>query len=267
MKRTTYIIAGILLVGLLAVGSITFYLVTGHISRNDNRVEIGGQQKSIQLPACKTVQLSIKSDQADRNRYVSFNGIYLTVEPADSATGSLTSVDGLDSYMSLEQEGDTLNIVFDFSADKLDEKFRDKRWIGLQTSGIQLRVPQSIEKVSSSLLGVETTFKGFQRDSLCFDVRGVVKVEECHIRSLHAQGSSLFLNSGKVDDLHLNLNLVSECKVNTKSFQIDTEYLSGKRKHQWSLQKDECRQVIWSPLADDATLNLNLKQSAKLQLN
>ena len=81
-----------------------------------------------------------------------------------------------------------------------------------------------------------------------------------------AQAQSLHLNSGTVRNLYLNLDEIADWDVNTGSFHIDTEHLSGSRYHRCLLQKNECRRVFWTPLKDDASLSVELKQAVKIEV-
>lgn len=265
MKRTTYIIIGVLFAGLLAVGSITFYMVS-HSRKSGNIVEITGEQKKIQLSDCKTIQFIIKKNQSNHRKHFYFANVPLIIEPADSLAGSLTYADGWEPHLKISSEADTLKVIFDFSEETLNGKYQNMRMVNLSSSALRLKLPQTIQNVYSDLPGVMTIFKGLQRDSFTFDISGITKVENCRFTSLNAQAYNLHLNSGEVRDLYLNLYNDSEWKVNTDSFKIDTEYLMGKRGHHCTLQKNECRQVIWKPLADDATLKLKISQPAKIEL-
>ena len=92
------------------------------------------------------------------------------------------------------------------------------------------------------------------------------RLEDCHVTALAAQAQSLHFNSGTVRNLYLNLDEIADWDVNTGSFHIDTEHLSGSRYHRCLLQKNECRRVFWTPLKDDASLSVELKQAVKIEV-
>lgn len=83
---------------------------------------------------------------------------------------------------------------------------------------------------------------------------------------LRRRRRALHLNSGTVRNLYLNLDEIADWDVNTGSFHIDTEHLSGSRYHRCLLQKNECRRVFWTPLKDDASLSVELKQAVKIEV-
>jgi hypothetical protein len=113
---------------------------------------------------------------------------------------------------------------------------------------------------------LKTTFKGFDRDTFSFNVQGAACVEDCRINSLSACAESLHFNSGEVHDLYLNLDDIRRWDVETDSFHIDTEHLTGSREHRNTLQKGECRQVLWTPQTEKASLTLNLPEAAKIEI-
>lgn len=266
MKRTTYILIGMLIAGLVAIIGVIFYIPTLGSTWEDNSVEINGEQKTVQLPECRVVQFVIHTDEKDRGKTVAFENTSLLMQSTDAATGSFAYADGLDSYLSMKTSGDTLNIVFDLSANKLDDKFKDMRWINVRTAGMCLNIPESVQHVSVAAYVLKTTFKGFDRDTFSFNVQGAVSVEDCRINSLSACAESLNFNSGEVHDLYLNLDDIRRWDVETDSFHIDTEHLTGSREHRNTLQKGECRQVLWTPQSEKASLTLNLPEAAKIEI-
>lgn len=274
MKRTTYILAGVLLAGLVAIGGIMFYVSTCGTNWEDSIMEIDGEQKTVQLPECKVVQLfmvpsatkEVKKGLIEVERMISFEEVSLLVQPTDSIKGNFSFAQGMEQFMSLNSSGDTLRIVFDFPEMKLDAKFKELRWIKLRSKEMALNIPASVQLVACNVYNMKTTFKGFHQDSLSISTDGTAVVEDSHLASLNAKTRNLFLTSGEVRNLYLDLDYVSQWQVNAETFNIDTEHLSGSREHRNELQKDECRQVLWTPKSENASLNLKLNQATKVEI-
>ena len=57
MKRTTYIMIGMLVTGVAMVCGLMFYVVDP-MSQKDNFMEIGGERKTVQLPSCRVLKLT-----------------------------------------------------------------------------------------------------------------------------------------------------------------------------------------------------------------
>ena len=58
MKRTTYIMIGMLVTGVAMVCGLMFYVVDRNVTQKDNFMEIGGERKTVQLPSCRVLKLT-----------------------------------------------------------------------------------------------------------------------------------------------------------------------------------------------------------------
>ena len=137
MKRTTYIMMGMLLAGLLAVAGTLFYLSTVSVDATNRFVEIGGERKTVQLPACRVVHLMYADVRKDAPIY-DFSNLLLDIAPADTAAGSLSYRSGLDRFLTMETVADTLRLVFrqpNEQADVYDEPYR---WLSKQSGNMQM---------------------------------------------------------------------------------------------------------------------------------
>lgn len=157
-------------------------------------------------------------------------------------------------------------VTFDFPEDKLEQHLQNDIWIRVRSEGMELRLPAEVQAVVVDVEDMETNFYGLRCDTLSFRTRYLARLEDCHVTALAAQAQSLHLNSGTVRNLYLNLDEIADWDVNTGSFHIDTEHLSGSRYHRCLLQKNECRRVFWTPLKDDASLSVELKQAVKIEV-
>ena len=115
--------------------------------------------------------------------------------------------------------------------------------------------------------GMQTDFCGFCRDTLAFKVQELARVEDCRIVSLSAHAQNLRFHSGDVRNLHLDLDGIADWRVNKDSFHIDTEHLSGSGNRRNYLQKGECRRVLWTPKSKDASLDVVLRQAARIEMD
>lgn len=272
MKRTTYIIFGMLLAGLVVMCGGIFYTSTLLTGWDDFFMDIDGEQKTVQLPECKVVQLVADRDViATRNdgstkevRMVGFSEVPLNVCPAEGANGTFTYASDMDKYMTMNASGDTLHIVFNFAKEKLEEKFRDMSWLNVRSKGMVLTLPADVQRVTSNLTNQQVVFKNLDCDTLSFAVEDRATVENCRFGALYVMAGNLNLDSGEVKDLHLRLDNIHSWHVNKESFSIDTGYLYAHGNPRCTIEKGECRQVIWMPQSSGATLNINLKEAARI---
>lgn len=267
MKRTTYIIIGMLFAGaILVIGTLTSIFSTG-ITWEESFLDIKGERTSKQMPECRVVHLMSKVEAKDlEERYVSFDQTTLKIGPTDSLTGSLTYTSELNNYMEWKTAGDTLQIYFSFPTDKLAPQYQKMKWLRVRCEAIQMNIPQGVEEIISESNYMHTQFADLSCDSLAFSTLGTATIDNCQIRSLSAKAPTLLFQSGQVDNLYLNLDFVREWTVDTDSFHIDTEHLSGSYEPNCYLQKNECRQVLWTPLSEKAELQIKLKEKARINI-
>lgn len=267
MKRTTYIIIGMLFAGaILVIDTLTSIFSTG-ITWEESFLDIKGERTSKQMPECRVVHLMSKVEAKDlEERYVSFDQTTLKIGPTDSLTGSLTYTSELNNYMEWKTAGDTLQIYFSFPTDKLAPQYQKMKWLRVRSEAIQMNIPQGVEEIISESYNMHTQLADLSRDSLAFKTQGTTIINDCQIKSLSAKAPALFFQSGQVDSLYLNLDLVREWTVDTDSFHIDTEHLSGSYEPNCYLQKNECRQVLWTPLSEKAQLHIKLKEKARINI-
>lgn len=272
MKRTTYIIFGIMLAGLLAMGGVIFYISLYTTEWEETFMEIKGERQTVALPPCRVVKLTQprivrkqkNKEIVEAERVVSFRKAPLTVVPVDSLQGSLSLAGDMVPFVSVTAAGDTAFITFDIPTEKAEKRFLHSRWLKIKSEMMQLNVPENVEAVLVAVEDMQTDFRGFCCDTLSFKVLDRAGVEDCRIASLSAQAWTLHLNSGEVRNLHLDLDGISDWSVNVDSFRIDTEYLTGSRRFRNVLQRGECRRLFWTPKCKDASLEVELNQAVRI---
>ena len=277
MKRTTYIILGVLLALLAGMSATIIYWGTHSGSASDMTVRLEGEERVRPLPACKVIRFQVdktlyKYDgRDDFTYYFTLNTAHLIVTPADTATGSFSYASDMEEFMSFKAHGDTLDVVFSFPPEELQKRMPEGKIVPsfiLQTSPFSLRLPESVECLNGEML-YAVELQDLQRDSLAIDFSdspATVFVQNSRFRALSALSRQLRLNSGSVDRLYLNLDGLYNFKVETDSFRIDTEYLSGSRNVDFQADPQECCRILWNPLSKNAKLNLKMKNPSEILL-
>ncbi len=269
MKRTTYIIVGMLFAGLAAVCGTVIY-ISALRTGDDFFLNVGGERKTVRLPECKVLKLVSDRDvMAMRNgesdiRLALFSDASLCFQPATDANGAFSYASDMDKYMTINSIGDTVRIVFNFDKDKLEDKYKNLYCLQLRSEAMTLALPASVRQVVSNIDGQTTTFRNFDCDTLAVSMRGNVNIENCRFDALCVRGGKLHFDSGEVTNLHLYLNHIDRWYVNRDAFRIDTEYLYAHHYEECVMAKGECRQVIWVPQSEHASLRIELKQAAKI---
>lgn len=277
MKRTTYIILGVLLALLAGMSATIIYWGTHSGSVSDMTIRLEGEERMRPLPVCKVIRFQVdktlyKYDgRDDFTYYFTLNTAHLIVTPADTATGSFSYASDMEEFMSFKAHGDTLDVVFSFPPEELQKRMPEGKIVPsfiLQTSPFSLRLPESVECLNGEML-YAVELQDLQRDSLAIDFSdspATVFVQNSRFRALSALSRQLRLNSGSVDRLYLNLDELYSFEVTTDSFRIDTEYLSGSRNVDFQADPQECRRILWNPLSEKAKLNLKMKNPSEILL-
>lgn len=277
MKRTTYIILGVLLALLAGMSATIIYWGTHSGSASDMAVRLEGEERMRPLPACKVIRFRMdrmlhkQGGNDELNYYLAVNNIRLKVTSADTAAGSFFYVADIEEFMNFQSQGDTLDIVFSFPPEKLKKKMPQGKipsYFNLQAEPLELRLPESVEYLKGEVFDA-VELQDLQRDSLAIDFSdgpATVFVQNSHFRALSALSRQLCLNSGSVDHLYLNLDELYSFEVKTDSFRIDTEYLSGSKNVDFQADPQECRRILWNPLSEKAKLNLKMKNPSEILL-
>ena len=277
MKRTTYVILGVLLALLAGMSATIIYWGTHSGSASDMTVRLEGEERMRPLPACKVIRFQVdktlyKYDgRDDFTYYFTLNTAHLIVTPADTATGSFSYASDMEEFMSFKAHGDTLDVVFSFPPEELQKRMPEGKIVPsfiLQTSPFSLRLPESVECLNGEML-YAVELQDLQRDSLAIDFSdspATVFVQNSRFRALSVLARQLDLVSGSVDHLYLNLDELYSFEVKTDSFRIDTEYLSGSKTVDCQVNPQECRRILWNPLSEKAKLNLKMKNPSEILL-
>lgn len=277
MKRTTYIILGVLLALLAGMSATIIYWGTHSGSVSDMTIRLEGEERMRPLPVCKVIRFQMdktlyKYDgKNDFHYYFTLNNAHLIVTPADTATGSFSYAADMEEFMSFKAHGDTLDVVFSFPPEELQKRMPEGKIVPsfiLRTSPFSLRLPESVERLNGEML-YAVELQDLKRDSLAIDFSdspATVFVQNSRFRALSVLARQLDLISGSVDHLYLNLDELYSFEVKTDSFRIDTEYLSGSRNADFQADPQECRRILWNPLSKETKLNLKMKNPSEILL-
>ena len=277
MKRTTYVILGVLLALLAGMSATIIYWGTHSGSVSDMTIRLEGEERMRPLPVCKVIRFQMdktlyKYDgKNDFHYYFTLNNAHLIVTPADTATGSFSYAADMEEFMSFKAHGDTLDVVFSFPPEELQKRMPEGKIVPffiLRTSPFSLRLPESVECLNGEML-YAVELQDLQRDSLAIDFSdspATVFVQNSRFRALSVLARQLDLVSGSVDHLYLNLDELYSFEVKTDSFRIDTEYLSGSKTVDCQVNPQECRRILWNPLSEKAKLNLKMKNPSEILL-
>lgn len=229
-----------------------------------NKLTFAGEPETMTLPACRVVCLVDKGYNKEPETV--WVQAPLTITSAE--TGTLTLPADMAQYVQLKTEGDTLQICFDLVGDK--SEYSSHQVLFPSTATLALALPVGTQHVSSNMMGQPVTFCHYTADSLAVTKGGWGRVafEDCRFRALHTELNSVMdFRSGEIRDLYINLdNNHDRWSINVDSFHIDTEHLSGMDGERVELQRGEARRIVWTPLSETATLDVQLQERATIDI-
>ncbi|WP_321333172.1 hypothetical protein [uncultured Bacteroides sp.] len=262
MKRTTYIIIGVLVSFLIAI--ITgIYLVSLKGEKGNSELYFSNELVEMKVPGIHVIRI-VKTD-ADQKSYV--DG---TVYVASSAVGVQQNVlfysKELTKYLKKTRTNDTLTIELNFSAETLPEKLRDEKVVFPKNLCFRLMADSALTTISSSVNGLNFRVSGMKRDTMSFSFQDRMFVDSCSFRAVAFSGSegsdaNLTINQSRISHLHMDMDAIS---WKMDSCNIDTEYVSGKGKCYKTWAKGECQKIIWQPKHANAELTVVLKDKASV---
>lgn len=262
MKRTTYILIGMLISLLVLMVGGTLYISTQGTDRDIYTLPVSDKMEKSEFPGIRAVKL-----YTDDSRSIGLHGAHLNVVPASDGQVRLSYPES--DYLKVSRDADTLVICLDLSNYDFPGRKKDYILPTLQVEGLQLTLETGagLTFLSNRIGGMNTKIKRMQADSLTtYSIGGEMCLDSCHIRALNVDGWAIAFNANQSAIRHLYLDLDGVHKWTVDQCAIDTEHLTGRGNHRNQLQKGECRQVVWTPKEEDASLSVVLSEKSTFML-
>lgn len=268
MKTTTYIL-GAMVLGLflsIAVGVATMYYFSQPL--NTQELHFSGEITTQQLPACSVLKVIHQDTIVDNRSYPHsnfFTDSRLQVSGTSAAAPLFSFPSSFAPFFRLIQQADTVSIVLNIP---LEERLKhvnaphEALWIAIRD--LRLQLPSSVQQLEVSLRNMPVEFFSMHQDSLSCRIDGTATLDSCCFQSLSMQANVVHYNSGTIDRLYMDLDVVSDWTVQSETCRIGTEYLQGSGIH--TVQRGECCKLRWFPKNSEASLQLSLPQAAEIQL-
>lgn len=262
MKRTTYILIGMLISLLVLMVGGTLYISTQGTDTDIYMLPVSDKIEKSEFPGIRAVKL-----YTDDSRSIGLHGAHLNVVPASDGKVRLSYPES--DYLKVSRDADTLVICLDLSNYDFPGRKKDYILPTLQVEGLQLTLETGagLTFLSNRIGGMNTKIRGMQADSLTtYSIGGEMCLDSCHIRALNVDGWAIAFNANQSAIRHLYLDLDGVHKWTVDQCAIDTEHLTGSGNHRNQLQKGECRQVVWTPKEEDASLSVVLSEKSTFML-
>lgn len=270
MKKTTYIMIGMLAAGFIAISSYIAYLHAHSVDYKANSITIAGAYFNEKLPDCKVIKLMQSStldtanDNPSNSSGFSFFSSQLTVTDSQSTEGILTLAEGWKQYLVKQVLDDTLILHFNIPEDSLKRHlYLPYSPLLVQTSPISLSLSPSIEAIYFNLNGLSTRIKNIQRDSMTLYAKNTIHINNSYFSKLNAQIYDIQMDSTEIQDLYIDLDVVSFIKTN--NCHINTAHLTGRRQFYHPIQFDQYNRIEWIPITPQAALPIRLQEPAIIE--
>lgn len=267
MKRTTYILMGLLVSGLLVIVITIIVMSMPNQGRPSDGIALGVERTELDIKGVHVIKMVVNQGKDQEKRKVFINHGKVAIVP------SLTSGKNRISYpksqnLNVSQKKDTLLVELDLNAHNVPSDVWSADPFFVFGLDMQLSV-DSLTTIMSTMEGVKFDLKEIQTDSLFVRIdRQEVFLDSCQFRSFDiagAAGMSFQAKNSKIDNFYLDLDGV--WRWSFENSVIGVEYLTGSGSNNaTNIQKGECDRVIWTPKSDDANLRITVREKAELKI-
>lgn len=265
MKRTTYILIGLLIAGLVVIMAT---IIAVSFSGEDNRADtlmLDGEQVEMKMDGVHAVKIFVTQGEVVKPRHIMMSGKLTVTNPLEAGKELFSYPKN--QHLKVNQKNDTLFVELDFNEYSIPDTFKHKDWIPVIGLDLHLAVDTTFTSIVSEVEGVNLNLKSMRADSLSVRIdRQSVLLDSCQFRSFDVEGNRLNFKAmnSKIENFYLNLDDVR--KWTFDNTEVGTQYLSGHGRQSNDLQKGECRRVVWTPLDKDARLQLNIREKAEINI-
>lgn len=282
MKRTTYMMLGAFICGLLLVSAFSLILLTGGRDRKemDKEREFGGSKIEIPLPESFS-SIAFEYDDSDDDtdesgfRIGNFKGI--AVEISDSITAPVLRTNtAWRKILSISMTADTLNIRVNFmqlyDSIKASGSFMDIRYLNSSESWpLTVVVPRSTTLKNMRNSWNSILLSNLNSETMTVAVYDRLVLDSCHIDTLHSTLAGL-------EELKLVNSTVNQVSLTQPSGELRVKcvdssssigkiIVEGDRKSDSSLlnlTSANFGAVNWTPLDSTAKMNIRVHKPVEL---
>jgi len=280
MRRTTKIILGI--IGSIFIGSLLFIIGFSFSERRHDAYS-NGPINEINIPQDKSIGIDIAPHRVvvleEVNReagfeeetksgkiYISVNYYYssknsLTLSPIASGGGDkLIFPEKLDGCIVATTHNDTLTVQV--KVDELQKKFKKKPEKELLFfSGINLTVCTSNVNIINKISNFQTVVANIETDSIKIHADGNILIESCNAFDIDpGLDGNLTVKNSMAKTINIDLDRRRSWKF--EGCKIEYQNMTGSRKHNVTIHKNESGIINWSPKNSKAELNLKFQGNA-----
>lgn len=262
MKRTTYIIIGMLCLVLLGMLGGFFYLYSKAKKSSAEKLSfvVAGEQKIAPFASCKTLLFKAEGCEKNKNLFRHFS-IQITEATEDGNRVAYPS--GWDEYMTMNEVDDTLIVSIKFPENiSYNNGMGRELWnLEIQSEPISFAIAPSVSQIYAELAqNIHFALHHLERDSLSL-LCPIATISYSTFSSLELKATEWYMDHSVVENLYLDLDYGTNRNIDRASCKIGTQYLTGSLSVQHRINQNECKQVVWLPKEYNSLLSLSIELS------
>lgn len=262
MKRTTYILIGLLVLGLLLVP----FIFTKQ-KEPKTVFPIDGERAEIEMAGIRHIKIIEKREKNDNEDIEVFGKLIVEASPSP---GVNTLSYPKSEFLKVTQEGDHLLVEVDLdneSISQMTEKVEDGHRLILNTLNMELKADSTLVSIDNRTSGITVNLKKISLDSLYLYNEGfqAISLDSCSFRSLDVKGNYVHLNANWVNTTNYYLDLDTYIGGEFTQFFVDNLYLTGNESNNYRYWHN-CKRIFWNPKERDAELKISLRQKSEIIL-
>lgn len=271
MKRTTYIMIGMILsgfIGILAYISLSYIFLEIPVS---NRLVWKGEVKQLTFPASKVVKFVqplytdyFSGNDKQHNQVCLFDSTQVEVTSTSLNEIQFTMAEEMVSFVQSSVVADTTFIRIEVPADLYATyKLNPSAPMNIHSSTMKLELPAVVQGIEFEVNKLPVSLCAIDCDSMRIASTEEIQVIGGRYRSLFVpKAYCLRVMKGEIENLHIDLDGVVCWSVQAEQTRIKREILTGSRYHSNLMQPLECKELHWLPKNNRAILNLEIRERA-----
>lgn len=258
MKKTTYILIGVLVLGALAIVAAMGFISMQGYEVNPYTVKVAGELKTVNLADAKKL---VFEDQSDSTGRLDIGGSINIIQAKAGETPRIIYPSGWDKYMQVSESDSTIVIKLKYSAEK-KKLARNYRSL-ISDKPITIILPAAVDKIDCEC-NLYFKLNGYSNQSLEINSVSGGSFENVFVKDLKLSGEGFEMKTGKAENLYVDIDRGPWTVVSGK-FIVDTEYLSGSGENSnIVLAKGECKKVVYTPKSEDAVMKISVSQPVEI---
>lgn len=265
MKRTTYILIGLLVSGLLVIVAAIILMAWAGEKRKRSEIFFENEQVQMDLNGVHVVNVFVSQANATVTKRIIMDGEMEITSSSASGKEQISFPKG--ERVHVTQKNDTLSIELDFNAASIPGEVRDNDYIFANGFHIQMAL-DSLTSIITYAEGIKVNLRDIETDSLfIWSNHQEILLDSCRFRSFDLAGYavSCHAKNSKIENYYLNLDGIRRWTF--ENTEVGTEYLTGSGHHTNDLQRGECRRVMWTPMNKEAQLQVTIREKSEIILS